>query len=111
GEGWRSYASRSPTDADAADRHRDGSLRRLDDLDAERLLQGFAIARHAGAAHHDDIGLALVAELPPRRGHALQGQPLLSQLGDAEPDRQIADAAVAYPHRRDIAQMARHRAP
>ena len=51
----------------------------------------------------------VVAQQRAGLDHALQRRLLFRQLGDAEPDRQVAGEPLAQPHGADIAQMARHR--
>src|SRR3954471_18039379 len=55
--------------------HRGGGLGRLDDGDAEPIVEAAAVARHAGAAHDEDDGAARVAQGLADLDHALKVRP------------------------------------
>src|SRR5471030_2828196 len=97
-----------PVEPGTPDRHRDGGLARLDDGQADVALQAVAVAGHAGAAHHDDIGAVFVAQFDGDLGHAAEGARLVAEFGDAETDGAVAGHAVVNAHLPDIAQMARN---
>ncbi|MBN8944827.1 MAG: hypothetical protein J0H01_35305 [Rhizobiales bacterium] len=95
---------------DGCDRHCDRRLGRIDDGDAQRLLQRLAVTRHAGTAHDDHAGAIELFQRAADRDHSRQ--PAFSRRGfrDRHLQRPLAGKAIHQRHLRQIADMARDRA-
>ena len=73
----------APTEAEAADRHCHGSLRRFDDRDLDRLFEFGALACHAAAAHDEHVGTVPVAQSAAGLDHPCQGHVGIGEFENA----------------------------
>ena len=81
---------------------------RIDHGHAEAGFQPRALARHAGAAHDDDVGAVLVDQLAADRGHASLRFSVVGQLGDAEADGEVGGDARLDAERAQVAPVPGH---
>src|SRR5215467_3692969 len=99
----RNLKASAPGELHRTDGHGDGSLRRVDDGDAQGRLERLAVPRHAGTAHDDDVGGVPIAQLLADLDHAHERLAVRGRLGHAHVERPFPGEALHEAH---LAQVA-----
>ena len=81
-----------------ADGHRHRGLRRVEHGYAERGLEGCPVPGHASAAHDDDVGRVLIAQLPADSDHLFQRLFPCRRFGHADVEGALAGEAAVKSH-------------
>ncbi len=99
-----------PRELNGAERHGRGRLRRVDDGNAEGVLQRLSHVSHAGAAHDNGAGAVLVPERTADFDHFGQRSAAGRRLRHAHVERPFAGKPVRQSHLAQIADVAANRA-
>jgi len=93
-------------DLNRAQRHGDGGLRRIDDGNAERLLERDAVPRHPGTAHYYGLRAVLVLQRAADFDHPRQRCLAGRRLCNAHIERPFADPPGMAAEALDILRRA-----
>ena len=82
------------------ERHGDGRLGGIDDGNGERVFQGLAMPRHAGASHDHGFGAVLLLQLAPDLDHAPERALSARGFGHGHFQRALSGEAINKRHLR-----------